>query len=339
MFNKIVLYALFVVSISFNGFAGEYSSQLSIGILRHLTIEEAQQKNIDSEAEKLLFQAAELRGHRIEFVNPMELTLSTEGEKHYDVIISRAEIDDIYEPSADNYFRALDYFEVLGIPVINGSKATLNAQDKFRTLMMAKKAGVRVPLTYMAYSLNEVQHLVSEQKISYPFFVKKPYGGAGSGVFLVKNEEMLAELLNKSFKKGEAILLEERIDLETDESGNVKDMRIWVVRDPISNKPKFIGGTYRTANKGHYLTNLYAGGTVTPLLPPYDSELVEMSEKALESINGDVAGIDIGRDKSGNLYLIEVNISFYTGKVFLDAIGINIWDHVMDLAEARAKSH
>lgn len=338
MFNKFVLYALFMVSISFSLFSNEYSSNLNIGVLRHLTIEEAQQKNIDAEAEKLLFRAAELRGHHIEFVNPMELTLSTEGEKHYDVIISRAEIDDIYEPVSDNYFRALDYFEVLGIPVINSSKATLNAQDKFRTLMMAKKAGVQVPLTYMAYSLNEVKHLVNEQKISYPFFIKKPYGGAGAGVFFVKNEEMLTELVNKSFKKGEAILVEERIDLETDENGNVKDMRVWVVRDPSSNKPKFIGGTYRTANKGHYLTNLYAGGTVSPLLAPYDPELVEISEKALESIDGDVAGIDIGRDKSGRLYLIEVNISFYTGKVFLDAIGINIWDHVMDLAEARANS-
>ena len=60
-----------------------------------------------------------------------------------------------------------------------------------------------------------------------------------------------------------------------------------------------------------------------------------MAEQALEAIEGDVAGIDIARDKQGYLYLIEVNISFYTGKIFQEMIGINVWKLVMDLAEAR----
>lgn len=310
---------------------------LKIGVLRHLTIEEAEQKKIDTQAEKLLIEAAKTRGHQIEFINPLRYEYSTSGHPDFDVIVSRAEINDPYEPVTDSYFRALDYFESLGIPVINSSQATLNAQDKFRTLLLAKKVGIRVPLTFLVHSLEAVKKLVNDGSIDYPFFVKKPYGGAGTAVFKVKDEDGLTKLIERSFRQDELILVEESIDLETDENGNVKDMRTWVVRDPATNRAKFIGGTYRTASSGHYLTNLYAGGRVSRLDQPYDPKVIEMTERALESIGADVAGVDIGRDKNGNLYLIEVNISFYTGKVFQDAIGVNIWELVIDLAEARAK--
>jgi branched-chain amino acid transport system substrate-binding protein len=317
-----------------SGFTGKH---LKIGVLRHLTVEEAEQKNIDTQAEKLLIEAAKTRGHQIEFINPLQYEYSTSGHLDFDVIVSRAEINDPYEPVTDSYFRALDYFESLGIPIINSSQATLNAQDKFRTLLLAKKAGIRVPLTFLVHSIEAIKKLVRDGSINYPFFVKKPYGGAGSAVFKVKDEDNLTNLVKQSFKQDELILVEEKIDLETDENGNVKDMRTWVVRDSATNRAKFIGGTYRTAASGHYLTNLYAGGRVSPLNQPFDPKVVEMSERALESIGADVAGIDIGRDKYGTLYLIEVNISFYTGKVFQDAIGENIWELVMDLAEARVK--
>jgi len=320
-------------------YASEFSGKhLKIGVLRHLSIEEAEQKNIDTRAEKLLLEAAKIRGHQIEFINPLQYAYSTSGQPDFDVIISRAEINDPYEPVTDSYFRALDYFESLGVPVINSAQATLNAQDKFRTLLLAKKAGIRVPLTFLVHSLEAVKKLVENNSINYPFFVKKPYGGAGSAVFKVKDEQSLTNLVNQSFRQDELILVEEKIDLETDENGNVKDMRTWVVRDSATNRAKFVGGTYRTAAAGNYLTNLYAGGRVSPLNQPYDSEVIEMSERALESIGADVAGIDLGRDKNGNLYLIEVNISFYTGKVFHDAIGVNIWELVMDLAESRVKN-
>lgn len=338
---KIILLIVSLLTLIVSGNAditsGLPEKHLKIGVLRHLTVDEAEQKKIDSQAERLLIEAAKSRGHQIEFINPLQYEYSTSDHPDFDVIISRAEINDPYEPVTDSYFRALDYFESLGVPVINSAQATLNAQDKFRTLLLAKKAGIRVPLTFLVHSLEAVKKLVKDGSINYPFFVKKPYGGAGSAVFKVKDEASLTNLVKESFRPNELILVEEKIDLETDENGNVKDMRTWVVRDSVTNRAKFIGGTYRTAASGHYLTNLYAGGRVSPLNQPFDPKVVEMSERALESIGGDVGGIDIGRDKKGNLYLIEVNISFYTGKVFQDAIGINIWELVMDLAEARVK--
>jgi RimK family alpha-L-glutamate ligase len=309
---------------------------LRIGILRHLTIEEAKKRGIDSEAEQLLLKTAEQRGHHIELIDPTKLVLSTSSSSHFDVLISRAEIDDIANPITDSYFRALDYFETLGTLVINGHHATLNAQDKFRTLMLAKQIGIRVPFTCIVYSLQEIQNLVIAKSLIYPFFVKHPYGGAGRAVFKVHNEEALIALINGRFTQGEAILVEEEIDLETDEQGNVRDMRLWVVKNATTNASQYIGGALRTARAGHYLTNLSAGGTLSKLL--YDPKIAEMAERALDAIEGDVAGIDVGKDKKGNLWLIEVNISFYTNPSFQDLIGVNIWDRVMDLVEARAYS-
>jgi len=309
---------------------------LKIGLLRHLTIEEAEARSIDTQAEQLIIAESMKRGHQITMINPMAFVCETASSKSFDVIISRAEMDSFSDPVTDSYLRALDYFQTLGVPVINSSAATLSAQDKFRTLMLAKNAGVRVPETFLVYRRDDIEQLLALGRINYPFFVKQPYSGCGKGVFLVKNARDTQVVLQK-FQPSEPILVEERIDLETDARGNVRDMRVWVVRDAVTNRAKFLGAVYRTASNKHYLTNTYAGGTVSPLEKPYDPALIRLAEQALESIGADVAGVDIGRDKAGNLYLIEINISFFTGKVFLDTIGINIWSHVMDLAEARAK--
>jgi len=337
-FKAIVfLISIFVVTTS--GYADIATNHLKIGVLRHLTIEEAAQENINTEAETILIETARKRGHQIEFINPLQYEYSTSDSPQFDVIISRAEINSPYEPVTDSYFRALDYFALQGIPVVNSGQATLNAQDKFRTLLLAKKAGISVPLTFLVHSLEAVIKLVSDGSINYPFFVKKPYGGTGSAVFKVENEESLTSLIKGSFIQNELILIEETIDLETDENGNVKDMRIWVVRDSVTNRAKFIGGVYRLAASGHYITNVSIGGSIAPLPQPYDPALIEISEQALESIGADVAGIDIGRDKKGNLYLIEINISFYTRKTFQKIIGVNIWELVLDLAEAKAHNN
>ena len=309
--------------------------KLKIAILRHITVEEAELLSIDSQAERMLITEAKSRGHEIQFLDPRQLICSTSSHPSYDVVISRAEIDSFDSHLTDSYLRALDFFETLNIPVINSSLSTITAQDKFRTLLLAHKAGISIPKTFLVYDFEHVKKLLEQDQIQYPFFIKKPYGGCGKSVYKVENARALSMLV-KNFQDSEPILVQESIDLETDEQGNVRDMRIWVVRDATTKKAKFVGGSYRTAARGHYLTNTSAGGVVTPLEEPYDPKIAKMAEQALEAIEGDVAGIDIARDKKGNLYLIEVNISFYTGKVFQNVIGINPWKLVLDLVEARA---
>ncbi len=336
--NFFVLLFVFLAVFSFEDRGMEKTNNLTIGILRHITIEEAKEFNLDTHAEQLLMEAATFRGHHIDFVNPLGV-YSTKDSAQYDAIISRVEVDAFANNLTDAYLRSLDYFDAAGIPIINSARATINAQDKFRTLLLAQKAGIPVPLTFMVYTLENIHTLLNTEKISFPFFVKNPYSGCGKGVFLVGDNQELHSIITNYFPTGSPILVEERIDLETDEQGNVKDMRTWVVRDAITNTAKFVGGVYRVAAQGNYLTNLAAGGSVAPLPQPYSQDIITLSEKALESIGADVAGIDLARDKSGNLYLLEINISFYTTKSIQEPIGINIWELVMDLVEARIKQN
>lgn len=338
-FVIVFLTAVFLTTITFNDQCSSIDSPciLKIGVLRHLTIEEAEKLSIDTEAERTLMEVALSRGHKIEMVNPLQLICDTNNPINYDVIISRAEIDTFASNITDAYLRALDYFETLGIPVINSSIATLNAQDKFRTLLLAHKAGILVPLTYILYTIEDVEGLLHSHKISFPFFIKKPYGGCGQGVFLVGNKKMLRKILTRNFQSKDPILVEERIDLETDEYGNVKDMRIWVVRDSITDKAKLVDGMYRIAAHGHYLTNVSKGGSVSPMCQPYDEKVVAISQQALESIKADVAGIDLARDKKGNIYLLEINIGFHTSKISQQTMNNNIWEFVVDLAESKVR--
>ena len=286
-------------------------------------------------AEQRIIEIASARGHLINIINPLRLCLSSHTNiEDYDIIISRAEINRFEDNVTDAYLRTLDYFESIGIPVINSSKATLIAQDKFRTHLLVKRAGIPTPSTFLVHTLEEIQNLIRNNRVRYPFVIKTLYGGCGKGVFLTKNERELREALRKNFKEGESILVQERINLETNMGGGFRDMRIWVVRNPYTNKAMFVGGVYRNAQIGQFITNLSDGGNITPI-ESYESDVINVSERALESIGADVAGIDLARDENGNLYLLEINISFYTEPIFEETMGVNIWEHVIDLAESR----
>lgn len=309
---------------------------LQIGILRHLTIQDAERLGMDTTAERLLFSIAQQRGHQIEMINPLDIIYCTDQPPYWDVIISRAEMESFADNLTDAYFRALDHFHAWSIPVINTAQATLNAQDKFRTLLLAQNAGISIPRTFLVNNPQKIEALLAAQEIEFPFFIKNPYGGCGRQVFLAKNQEQLQGILRHHFSDADPILIQERIDLETDDQGNVRDMRIWVVRHPISHRAQFLGGAWRTASKNHYLTNISAGGSASQLPQPYAEDLISFSERALDAIHADAAGIDVARDKEGNLFLLEINISFYTPNLFFPIIGVNVWEYVIDLAEIRA---
>lgn len=329
MYKSLCLIFTILYAISMSDILHSVERKLKLAILRHIAIEE---DKWDSLVEKMLVTEAKSRGHEIEFINPLEFICSTTNYPNYDGIISRVEIDRFDSHITDSYLRALHYFQTLNIPVINSSVSIMNAQDKFRTLWLAQNAGIPIPKTFLLYNFESIKDYLETNEIKYPFFIKKPYGNFGSSVYKIENDRELLTLRTE-FQELEPILIQENIDLETDEKNNLKDMRIWVVRDPITNRPKFLGGVYRIASKGQYVTNISRGGMPTVL--EYDAEVAKIAEQSLEAVQGDAAGIDIARDKKGNLYLIEVNISFEI-KEELDIVSIAPWNSILDLAEARA---
>ncbi|MFH0837408.1 MAG: YheC/YheD family protein [Candidatus Aenigmatarchaeota archaeon] len=297
-------------------------SGLLIGILKHDKIGYAEQR---------LIEIGRSRGHVVEIINPLNIVLG-DGVLKYDVIISRAEINSFREDVTDAYFRLLEYFESIGVPVINSARSLLISQDKFRTHFVMRQNNISVPNSVLVHGIKSVWNSLKGQ-IRYPFVIKKPYGGRGEGVFVINNIDELrkAEI---SFTDSSAVLVQDYIELETNEDGCFRDMRIWVCRDPETEIPVFLGGFYRNASSGSYLTNLSRNGIITPIIN-YDDNVIKMAETVLDAIGADVAGIDIARDCHGALYFLEANASFDTTQESVNAVGVDVWSMVMDLAENR----
>ncbi|MGB9181191.1 MAG: YheC/YheD family protein, partial [Pyrinomonadaceae bacterium] len=152
-------------------------------------------------------------------------------------------------------------------------------------------------------------------------------------VYKVNGFEEMENLYHRMFSPREVLLLQELLDLEVNDEGEVRDYRIWVVRDKVTGKSKTMGGVYRNARDGNFRTNVSHGGYVTPI-KNLAEEVAWLGETALDAVSGDVAGVDIARTKNGNLYVEEVNISFDTGIKTQNHIG-DVWGEVLDLLMTR----
>jgi ribosomal protein S6--L-glutamate ligase len=304
------------------------NSNLRIGILRHIA---------QGNGETRLMETANERGHTIELINPFSVTLDLNPTSEYDVIISRAEINAFTSEEMDAYLRVIEYYRNQGVPVINSGEAILNAQDKFRTHALAAQRNIRTPSTFLAYGLTDVRSLITSNRMTFPCVLKNPYGGRGEGIFLARNHNQLSNAIRRNFNNLNPVLVQEFIASESNDAGGQRDMRIWVCRNPSTNRAQFIGGIYRNARHGTFLTNISQQGYRTPI-EQYPEDIQRVSEEALEAIGADVAGIDLMRDRQGNIYLLEINICFDIGVGAEKLIGENIWEYVIDLVEARVRT-
>ena len=169
----------------------------------------------------------------------------------------------------------------------------------------------------------------------YKQIVIKPCcGSRGDGIYFVKNESQLEQALDRSFKNLESIILQQFIEKEADPNSGCRDIRTWVCRNAITNKPEFVSACYRVAPRGNPLTNVCQGGNVKKICNPCP-ELISYSCQVLELTGGDVAGIDFARDCNGRLWFEEINVSFDTGHEFINVLGNDIWHRVADLVETR----
>ena len=301
-----------------------------IGVLKHSKY---------GHAEKRIKENAELRKHQVIFINPFSavvginpFSMILDGLSVYcDVIISRCEIRAAHSPECDAYFRLLDIYENKGVPIINSKESIIACQDKFRTHVLLQEGGIPNPRTFVGYTENQVMKIMNNSQLEYPVIVKELYGSRGEGVNKIDNKEELRKRCQK-FDESHPILVQEFLDKETNKEGEVRDMRIWVYRNPETRKPKFFGAVYRNARGGNFLTNISQGGYVSPI-EEYDPRVIEMSERALDLLHADVAGVDIARTKSGKYFLEEVNISFDTGPKTEEILG-NIWEQVILYAES-----
>lgn len=189
--------------------------------------------------------------------------------------------------SGSNYFclAAMRQLENLGIPVINNSASIDRVKDKLETSQVLARHGIPIPKTMLVrWPINE--DLVNNE-IGFPCVVKVITGSHGKGVYLCKDSNSFAELMEliNSLATNKSLIIQEYIGYKVG-----TDLRVWVVGG------KVISAMQRSA-ANDFRANISNGGTGAPFkLTP---EIEFISRETARILDLDIAGIDLLFDIDG----------------------------------------
>ena len=267
-------------------------SGLKIGLLA---------SNPDLYSNRRIIEAAESRGHEIQFFNIKNCYMkldATKPEIHYrggtvlndlDAVIPRI------RPSMTFYAcTLLRQFESLGIYCLNNSDAIAQSRDKLRALQLLLDNGLDIPTTGFANSPLDTGDLINMVG-GAPLIIKLLEGTQGKGVVLAETRKAAESVIN-AFKSLNANILVQEFIKES--SG--KDLRCFVIDG------KVVASIQRVAAPGEFRANIHQGGRAELIkITPEERRIAIKAAKAMEL---KVAGVDLIRSNKGPL-LLEVNSS------------------------------
>ena len=222
----------------------------------------------------------------------LDLYLSYRGKEitqKPDFIIMRADVPDFSE-----------YLETMGYSVFNNARFSAIANDKFKTLQLATKLGIKVPITRLATLESAAEEAAF---LGYPLVMKPRDGHGGAGVLWVENEESLQRLL-KDYNHA-SFLLQKPV------SALGRDLRIYVVGGEV------VAAMLRS-REDDFRSNYCLGGSASR----YELTKAEMDivHRLTETLDIGFAGIDLMFDE-GRPVLNEME----------DVVGARMLYHLTEL--------
>jgi ribosomal protein S6--L-glutamate ligase len=222
----------------------------------------------------------------------------------------------------ENGIAMLDHLEASGVPVCNSGPAIYVAHDTFKTLLVLRHAGLKVPRTARLLSLKDLK--IARKLIPGPPWILKTFTGAmGIGTMLMNRVDQLEAVAATLWALGQPILMQEYLRSKDE---TIADIRSLVIGDRI------FGAIRRRALSGEFRANVHRGGT--PEAVELSGNESKIALKAARAIGLHIAGIDWIVTRDGPV-LLEVNATpgfqgfeEATGK---DAAG-GIIDYAMSLA-------
>jgi ribosomal protein S6--L-glutamate ligase len=208
-------------------------------------------------------------------------------------------------------------FEMADVFTLNSSDGISRSRDKLRSLQILSRAGVGLPTTSFAHSIQDINGLLDVVG-GTPVVVKLLEGTQGIGVVLAETKKA-AESVIGAFRQLDAnILVQQYIK----EAGGA-DIRAFVVGG------KVVAAMRRRGAPGEFRSNLHRGGSaeVIKLSPSERSTAV----RAAKSLGLNVAGVDLLQSEEGPMVL-EVNSS--PGLEGIEAVsGVDIADLIVEYIE------
>ena len=208
-------------------------------------------------------------------------------------------------------------FEMTDVFTLNSSDGISRSRDKLRALQIMSRAGVGLPTTSFAHSIQDVNGLL-EVVGGTPVVVKLLEGTQGLGVVLAETKKAAESVVGAFRQLDVNILVQQFIK----EAGGA-DIRAFVVGG------KVVAAMRRQGAPGDFRSNLHRGGTaeVIRLTPSERSTAV----RAAKSMGLNVDGVDLLQSEEGPMVL-EVNSS--PGLEGIEAAsGVDIADLIVEYIE------
>ena len=250
---------------------------------------------------KRILEAAEARGHEIQFLNVELAYMKLDANspeiryrggtilKGFDAVIPRI------KPSVTFYGCALiRQFDNLGAYCQNSAEAITQSRDKLFASQLFSKNDIHIPITGFAKSPMDTKDLIKMVN-GAPLIIKLLESTQGKGVVLAETNKAAESVINAFKSVNTNILVQEFI-----KEANGQDIRCFVVNG------KVVASMQRQAAKGEFRANIHQGGKASIIkITPEEKKLALKAAKILDLA---VAGVDIIRSNKGPL-LLEVNSS------------------------------
>ena len=187
----------------------------------------------------------------------------------------------------------LHALEMLGVKVYNTGRAVERTVDKAMTSFLLHHHGVATPDTWVCESRHEAHEIITREITeNKPLVIKPLFGSQGKGVRLIKQGDALPVPMEVHVDG--LYYLQRYVDSG---EGAWHDHRVFVIQG------KAMAAMVRHGES--WVNNVALGGRCEALA--HDAELGALAEAAAKAVDIDYCGVDIIRDRHGNLYVLEVN--------------------------------
>ncbi|MHC8492928.1 30S ribosomal protein S6--L-glutamate ligase [Thalassospira sp. SM2505] len=257
-------------------------------------------RNPNLYSHKRLVEAAEARGHEIDIISTLRVSMNITSMKPeiyyggkkllgYEAVIPRIGV------SVTSFGLAvLRQFEMMGVYPLNESVAIGRSRDKLRSLQILARRGVGLPVTAFAHDPKKTDEVLSIVG-GAPVVIKLLEGTQGIGVVLGETEKSAKSVIEAFRGASVDIMVQEFIK----EAGNT-DIRCFVIGG------KVVASMERKGAEGDFRSNIHRGGSARSvrITPQERSTAVE----AAKAMGLNVCGVDILRSNHGPV-VMEVNSS------------------------------
>jgi ribosomal protein S6--L-glutamate ligase len=208
-------------------------------------------------------------------------------------------------------------FEMADVFTLNSSDGISRSRDKLRSMQILSRAGVGLPTTSFAHSIQDINGLLDVVG-GTPVVVKLLEGTQGIGVVLAETKKA-AESVIGAFRQLDANILVQQFIKEAGGS----DIRAFVVGG------KVVAAMRRHSAPGDFRSNLHRGGRAQAIrLSPSERSTAVRAAKAMGL---SVAGVDLLQSDEGPMVL-EVNSSPGLEGIE-EASGVDIADLMIEYIE------